>query len=129
MEKEFVQYQEALALKEFNIAMVSFGQYWRDKDDKKIYLFTGDDMVFEDYDAPGLSDIEFICEAPLKQQAFRWFREKYGYYISVFRTHDGNWGTDLWLLGVHKPKATVFGETYEEAELECLKKLIEIVKQ
>jgi hypothetical protein len=68
-------------------------------------------------------------KAPTFSQAFRFFREKYGYYISVFRTHDGNWGTDLWLLGVHKPKATVFGETYEETELECLKKLIQILKQ
>jgi hypothetical protein len=111
MNREFIPYEQALALKELGFDEPCFGWYASDKSLIKDYV------------------IKMHLKAPTFSQAFRFFREKYGYYISVFRTHDGNWGTDLWLLGVHKPKATVFGETYEEAELACLKKLIEIVKQ
>ncbi len=116
MEKEFTPYEQALELKELGFDEPCFGLYHNDK-------------TF--YPTQCKSHEQFhgqICSAPTFSQAFRFFREKYNYYISVFRTHDGNWGTDLWLLGVHKPKATVFGETYEETELACLKKLIEIVK-
>ena len=110
MEKEFANYNQALRLKELGFDERCLKCYFKQSG----VLLDGHGNM---YNTP----------APLYQQAFRWFREKYDYYISVFRTHDGNWGTDLWLLGVHKPKATVFGETYEEAELACLDKLIEIV--
>ena len=134
MEKEFVSYEQALALKEFDIAMVSFGQYWRDKDDNKIYLFIGDDMVFEDYDAPGLSDIEFICSAPLKQQAFRWFREKHNLHSEILL---GQTTYPKYCFEIHRYED--FGNyekienrdwslhrTFNEAESACLDKLIEI---
>jgi hypothetical protein len=114
IENEFVPYEQALVLKELGFDEPCLG-YYTIYSDGEVKLFTSD---------KGFRNLE----ASTFSQAFRWFREKYGYYISFFRTHDGNWGTDLWLLGVHKPKATVFGETYEETELACLKKLIEIVK-
>jgi hypothetical protein len=66
--------------------------------------------------------------APLYQQAFSWFREKHGmvfnlvgsgpYYPSIaFILIDGNSDIEL---GEY--------DNYEEAELACLKKLIEIVE-
>ena len=101
MEKEFIPYEESLALKELG------------------YLGS--------------------VNAPLYQQAFRWFREKYNLYPSINICHD------LWMCLI---KSTVSNQehisgyivyainkgyptfkTYEEAELECLKKLIEIVKE
>ena len=125
LKKEFVPYEQALALKELGFDEPCFGYYEPNKEFNYINW-----VVFKDF--PYLaknSEWQDLYGAPTFSQAFRWFREKYDYYISVFRTHDGNWGADLWLLGVHKPKATVFSENYEEAELTCLKKLIEIVKQ
>ena len=108
--KDFVPFKESLELKKLGFDEPCFG-----------YRDGGGYLMIKSMSHCAIS-------APTFSQAFRWFREKYGYYISFFRTHDGNWGTDLWLLGVHKPKATVFGEIYEETELACLRKLIEIVK-
>jgi hypothetical protein len=69
------------------------------------------------------------CSAPLYQQAFRWFREKYGLMGSVCEDVDGNFS--LW---TNKGNLLLQGKeykeykTYEEAELACLRKLIEIVR-
>jgi hypothetical protein len=76
-----------------------------------------------------------ICEAhilaPLYQQAFRWFREKYKFNHSII-CHKHPFGTDdyqyLILLDEDEFVETGFN-TYEEAELACLEKLIEIVEQ
>ena len=95
------------------------------KELKKLGYIHYSTTTIEELDDLPLNSAERISEQAL---VLRWFREKYGYYISAFRTHDNNWGTDLWLFGVHKPKATVFSETYEEAELACLIKLIEVIK-
>lgn len=66
---------------------------------------------------------------PTFEQAFDFFREKYAYFKSANRTYDQKWFLDIYLLGIYQPKATVFGDTYEEAELNCIDKLIEIVKE
>jgi hypothetical protein len=75
-----------------------------------------------------------ITKAPLYQQAFRWFREKYSnieFSLPLKKQKDLGvfWG------GFIQTENDNFGKsygsnfkTYEEAELECLKKLIEIVK-
>jgi hypothetical protein len=55
--------------------------------------------------------------AILYQQAFRWFRDKYDLFISIMHYENGYSINDLRRF-----------DTYEEAELACLKKLIEIVK-
>ncbi len=69
--------------------------------------------------------------APLYQQAFRWFREKYGlyHYITTYDATDFEW----YIHDKNNPKDDDFEDittqdTYEQAELECLKKLIEVVK-
>jgi hypothetical protein len=66
-------------------------------------------------------------KAPLKQQVFRWFREKYKiqsliqeYLLNTYmHTIDDGINSDISVVGF---------ETYEEAELACIDKLIEIVK-
>lgn len=66
---------------------------------------------------------------PTFEQAFDWFRETFNYYKSLNRTHDQKWFIDIYLVEVNKPKATVFGDTYEEVELNCLNELIKIVEE
>jgi hypothetical protein len=65
----------------------------------------------------------FRYAAPLYQQAFRWFREKYNIHIRIEKYDEtkwwANWGS--WTSEVY--------DSYEEAELACLEKLIEIVEQ
>lgn len=64
------------------------------------------------------------------EQAFSWFREKYGCEFHIeCRRHTSVKYYEVFLFDGNK-SVTVFGKslTYKEAELECLKKLIEIVK-
>ena len=65
---------------------------------------------------------ENVFQLPLYSQAFSWLREKYGLnsfvYSSGVNEYNYNIDDNYW----------VHCKTYEEAELECLKKLIEIVK-
>jgi hypothetical protein len=64
------------------------------------------------------------CGIPLYQQAFRWFRKK-GYDVKIAKE-----SLDLY-FGFYWTGAawiTIGSGSYEEAELACLKKLIEIVE-
>jgi hypothetical protein len=106
----FVPYEQALALKELGFDEPRLGYYIELRNPVEGLLKIGLD---NDY-----------LQAPLYQQAFRWFREKYGYYYPIHRTTN-NTNQVLYSIG---PYAGDYF-TYEEAELACLKKLIEIVKQ
>jgi hypothetical protein len=116
MNREFIPYEQALALKELGFDEPCFG------------AFIGKEFKFFDFsnDLNGyVNDKNLIIGAPLYQQAFRWFREKYG-YLSNIHDFNGNFKATLsgncnWLGSWTK--------TYEEAELDCLIKLIEIVKK
>jgi hypothetical protein len=68
--------------------------------------------------------------APLYQQAFRWFREKHGIMYTVDNNIVGNTfhGSYTKINSDYESDYTDDFDTYEEAELACLKKLIEIVK-
>jgi len=127
MEKEFIPHEQALALKELGFDEFCFGRYLIITDWEiptgEIRLQLG--AKIEDYDKN-----QFI--APLYQQAFRWFREKYKLFGYVMDTEDGNyyWGISKSFSGETEEDSSEgpYDDTYEEAELECLKKLIEIVK-
>jgi hypothetical protein len=76
--------------------------------------------------------------APLYQQVFKWFRKEHYIHCEISETTDCEEDNESWNFIVYKYK---FGDndamkrsitdykTYEEAELACLNKLIEIVKQ
>lgn len=67
--------------------------------------------------------------APTYSQVFRWFREKHGLFIKPNRTIDSG---GIWYYFSIETKRTDICEgsfVYEEAELSCLRKLIEIVKK
>ena len=118
MENEFIPYEQALALKELGFDEPCLGYYNIDPQLKTPAF----NMVkpFEH---------EWCLPAPLYQQAFRWFREKYKLDNWVYCS-DENKG--YFAIIVSHRKLVIYNEiknTYEEAELACLKKLIEIVKQ
>ena len=108
MEKDFIPYEEALALKELEF-------------DEPCFMYYSDNGELYKSNLYGIS-------APTFSQAFRWFRENYDlfgvvegkgyehkrYYIYSI---NGKW---------HPSQPAI--DTYEEAELACLKKLIEISK-
>ena len=107
MEKEFVPYEQVLALKELG------------------------------FDEPCMSSRDMnngkgLIQLPLYQQAFRWFREKYSLLSEIGlrdREDLSTWKCEITVIGKYdmKHNSTSYN-TYEEAELACLEKLIEIVK-
>ena len=128
MEKEFIEYEQALALKELGFDSKEFISY----------VFVDTDNIF--FESNGFCPNSSIW-APTFSQAFRWFREKYNLRGFIgFRPNVKQFDChvyDMSLSGKEYVKQRTMEEfnkdpkvgTYEEAELECLKKLIEIVKK
>jgi hypothetical protein len=126
MEKEFIPYEQAFALKELGFDEPCLGYYTGDK----MHLVIRPLML-------RANELEsYVATAPLYQQAFRWFRYKYNLLGNVYSNASG-W---LWEIhdnigGTHRFGSEYSGDceesgmftSFEKAELECLKKLIEIV--
>ena len=102
MNKEFIPYEQAIALQQLGFNEECFGTWF--ELEGKYSTIIRNNLYGNDLQTP----------SPLYQQVFRWFSEKCGlshynirrdYYIS----EDGV-------------------RSYDDIELECLKKLIEIVK-
>lgn len=118
MNEEFILYQEALELKELGFDEPCFGCY----DDKAVFGLTV--MSIKQYYTNSKEDT-WNCAAPLYQQAFRWFREKHkASPIIICYSELGN----AWKYHIPNEGGEQGFYTYEEAELACLRKLIEIVK-
>jgi hypothetical protein len=106
MNKDFIPYEQALEMKELG--------------------FNESCLMYYDYSCTLVESGVYECKAPLYQQAFRWFRDKQNIdnCISYSRIEDNSWYYQYYKSGL------VGGfKTYEEAEIACLEKLIEIVKQ
>ena len=140
LEKEFIPYEQALALKELGFDEPCLAFY--EEDTNKLVTFHTDSYQ----EVTGHVCLDRQINAPTFSQAFRFFREKYGLRNSITDFIDDEagieWdyeiviiGTDLDERGNYKPLVdystddeTRKFKTYEEAELACLRKLIEIVK-
>ena len=125
METEFITHEQALALKELGFDEPCFGFFNIKGKFIKDFGITKDIM-----DSLGLKHLEFvenICIAPTFSQAFRWFREKYDLHSYIDRVYEKGFYVYEYFIDKNNQE---FGlKTYKEAELECLKKLIKIVKQ
>ena len=118
MNREFAPYEPSLNLKELGFDEPCFGYYLCKNSAFGVELeLTTNWIDLLPYDSSS-------CKAPLYQQAFRWFRAKYGYLPNI---HDFNGNFKATLSGNCNWLGS-WTKTYEEAELACLKKLIEIVK-
>ena len=132
MNREFIPYEQAIALKELGFDEPCFGYY---------YTLNGKDWKFAEKSEYYRLDDEiniggkFSLLAPLYSQAFRFFREKH----NLFGCIDLHTSTPIhWYIRIddiikndyvyHSEDYNLKYNTYEEAELECLKKLIKIVK-
>ena len=124
MKNEFIPYDIALAMKELGFDEICLGRYSGLKRDFKQFGFFRKPRTF-DYSKDSVA-----CLAPLYQQAFRWFREK-GYQSEILWRGDMNCFCHK--IGTFEYGSHTFSEdnynTYEEAELACLRKLIEILNQ
>ena len=137
MKREFLPYNEALELKAIGFDEPC-AMYWSPEMDGSMQMWYHQDKRFDDAIGSQNSDnAEWVtCTAPLYQQAFRWFREKHGWISNVWTiciSTDGITSFEYAIdtlddLGVSQYRENFPYKTYEEAELECLKALIEIVK-
>ena len=123
IDKEFVPYEEALALKELGFDEPCFA----------VYFNTTQQLYFDKYINEFNKEVRTL--APTFSQAFRWFREKHNLiggvqYIGGLKPETTWW--DIYVIGHFNTdigEMSMEYQPYEEAELACLKKLIEIANE
>ena len=147
IEKDFVPYQESVELKKLGFDEPCLGYF-----NTTSYLGIGS-FVFKECDK---NTIDGYGNKPLLRptfsQTFRWFREEHGLECCLKKNSDILNSRIMYLNGkevcrfiikdkkwelmdrddeAYKKNSAYYEKTYtyEEAELACLKKLIEIVKQ
>jgi hypothetical protein len=125
MNKEFVTYEIASELKELGFNEPCFGRYdGRGKNKGKIWC----EMPNSGQDSIAIGDVL----APLYQQVFRWFEEKYSYFVDVKTDTTPNeiLGFDYyiksWKFG---PKYFNFFKEKGEGNIKVIKIMIEMVKK
>ena len=130
MEKEFINYEIALALKELGFDKPCFAYYI-----KRVGINgneTGTFQLIYKHIGGAESYSNLICRTPTFSQVFRWFREKYGYDVSIKKCTPSEYKFEIEQLFVKGDNYYFIDfsfSSHENAELECLKKLIEIVKR
>ena len=130
MEREFVSYEVALELKELGFDEHCFAFYGLSRDDYKTTRLSIFQNLKTDY-LPDVHHLDVTCDAPLYQQAFRFFREKYmlSGEIYIFKNI---WNFDIEDISNSIQLYTsdiMCYNSYEEAEIACLVKLIEICRK
>ena len=117
MENEFIPYKQALELAKLNFNEKCFGYYGLENE---LYIEISCNLD------SNLTKRNFIA-TPTFSQSFRWFREKYNLFgqVNIHTYFIYDISNDGFKMIKQYDKLT---NTYEEAELECLIKLIEIVK-
>ena len=115
---DFVPYEFALELKQLGFTEPCLASYYH----------AGRRLDICEYINHG----EYTVLAPLFQQAFRWFREKYKLKCCIIPLVCEQGYSDLYESRIHQEKHSISRignyKTYEEAELACLKKLIETIR-
>jgi len=121
LEKEFVLPNEALALKSIGFDEPCLAWYNPNQLIYAIeigYVKNSEKWIYKNQ-----------CSAPTYRQAFRWFRDKHKLHATITSISQESWQWHIQEPG--QKLGELYDEdyeSYEEAELECLKKLIEIVK-
>jgi hypothetical protein len=131
MMNEFVPYDIAFAMKEIGFDEPCMSKY---SDNGSLLLGVPQHLKRNSNvnKIEGMYLGERGCTAPLYQQAFRWFREEYKLFSEVNLTtkQENVESFEFFVLNVNEPLFESDDYTvYEEAELACLRKLIEIVNQ
>ena len=133
MNKEFVSYEEALELKQLGFDEPCLGFY---NHQGQLILMTQEDENSIQVYKNSYVKLGKQYAVPLHQQAFRWFREKYDLFgcIDLQVCTPSHWFIRVDKIEIndylyHSEDENIRFNTYEEAELACLRKLIEIVKK
>jgi hypothetical protein len=117
LESEFVTYEQALALKELGFDEECMAGY--DKEDNTLYIayLINAGVQFNSH---------YYTKAPLKQQVFRWFREKYR--LDSYVRHEAPDVEAYYELVINEDVIDFIYDNHPEAENACIDKLIELTK-
>ena len=119
MMNELISYNDSLILRELGFDEACFAWYSKGQLILEHHIiFTGDQYYMRKED----------CNAPTFSQAFRFFREKYKIRF-IIQSSMSDLGEYFKVIFPNGEQRGVSYNTYEEAELACLIKLIEIVKK
>ena len=151
MNKEFVPYEQSLELKELKFNEPCFALYSSMEEENHKFLWATSFLehlvesqkkghsFFDDSKGDKTRIQHFIknsyakntVTAPTFSQAFRWFRKNYDLHsnVGLYNFHENTYCFNVVTKTIphYLAKVTHF-HSHEEAELECLKKLIELVK-
>ena len=116
IEKEFIPYEQALELKSLGFDKPCFATYDEDKNFELQDFF----QTYETFPS-------HIIAASTFSQAFSFFREKYKIRF-IIQSSMSDLGEYFKVIFPNGEQRGVSYNTYEEAELACIKQLIEIVK-
>jgi hypothetical protein len=122
LQKDFLPYELSLKMKQLGFDEPCM-YYVDEQNNSFIYNFQTHPDEFIEW--CGVT----VISTPLYQQAFRWFREEHDlhYQLVPFFSDKESYAVDYYLaIAQHRPPIQV--NTFEEAELACLEKLIQIVK-
>lgn len=144
MEKDFIPYEQALALKKLGFdepcfTVYRYGNLYGRGTSINKYYEDGHWGLEKNSNYGG--SIEQWVTAPLYQQVFRWFRKKY-ILLGFIEPANGYEDKSLFAFYICDDEQNIIDDshsyskdsslhfnTYEEAEHACLEKLIELVKQ
>jgi hypothetical protein len=139
MEKAFIFYELALRMKEIGFNEPCFA-YYENQDKNLVINFNNLPLTEEQKKRPGLYNIDnrndvlpqWATSAPTFSQAIGWFRKKHKLFGYVMDLEDEcfYWGISELFSGetLEDTSEGPYFNLYEEAELECLKKLIELIE-
>jgi hypothetical protein len=115
--KEFVPYPLALRLKKLGFNEPCIGMYC-----KGVFY-----QLYRDMGNHIPNDVYREVDAPTFSQAFRWFRKEYAMFHNIDRIFLDEFG---YTISNEKDEPLNFFDfnSWEEAELNCLEKLIEITE-
>lgn len=133
MNREFIPYKEALALKALGFDESCFGYY-----NSQESFIVEDGKTNANCNKPGMNGT--YCSTPLYQQAFRWFREKYSLIVQIEYLINSNYtvtihkNTQEYMNTIQHLLFPCVDEipdnySYDEAEVAAIRKLVEIVKE
>lgn len=125
MQKEFINHKQAIDLKELGFDENCLA-YWLSNNTLHIGVESSVVML------AAFGNITYT-KAPLNQQAFRWLRDKHNLVGNITSIYLDETHTDykfwFYIQDNNDDDEEVFYGTYEEAEEECLNKLINISKK
>lgn len=124
MKDLFLPYQQSLELRELGFDEICLTHYW------------GENILNEAYGGWMKNSNTKYVMAPTWEQAFKWLRENYNILATIYSNasgylyewHDTIGGTHRGWSEYEGPNDSGVWDTYEEAKLACITKLIEIVK-